>query len=117
MDEDYLKEVYRRLTQGEYDSKWLVAAYTKTGHMLAEVRAEAEDAAVVRKKGEAEQFLLARKNGATVEMANKLATVASFDLARAEIVADRRKVKLTHLREAVGKALSTMSTITFGDED
>lgn len=116
MDEDYLKEVYRRLTLGEYDSKWLVTAYTKTGHMLAEVKAEAEDATAVRKKGEAEEFLRARENGMSVEMANRLATVAAFDLMRTEIAADRRKNKLAHLREAVGKAMSTMSAITFGDE-
>lgn len=114
MDEDYLKEVYRKLTQGDYDSRWLVSAYTKVGHMLAEVKAEADAAAATRKHEEAKAFLRAREDGSTVEMANKLATVTTFDLVKAEVAADRRKAKVNHLREAVGKAMST--TITFGEE-
>lgn len=113
MDEDFLKEVFRKLTQGDYDSRWLVAAYTKVGHMLAEVKAEADDAAAVRKQGEATAFIKAREEGRAVELANRLAVVSTFDLARAEVAANRRKNKLTHLREAIGKAMS--STITYGD--
>lgn len=123
MTEDYLKEVFRRLTLGvkNEDVPFLVEAYTKTGHMLAEAKAEAEDAAAVRKHELAQEYLKAKQSSEKVSdaVANNHAQVATFGLARQEIAAQRRVHKLSNLRESVYQAMSMLKSgaITVWTED
>lgn len=124
MDEDFLKEVFRKLTNSPTsdDTGFLLEAYTKIGHLLAEAKSAADDADAVRRKAEAEEYLRAKQSGETAKvtdsMAEKMAQIATFDLRRKQTEAERKALKLRHLRESVYQALSTVrsGTITFGEE-
>lgn len=122
MDEDFLKEVFRKLTNSPTaeDVPWLLGAYTKIGHLMAEAKGDADAADAVRRKTEAEEFLKAKQSAdkMTDAMADKMAQIATYDLRRSEVAAERRVAKLRHLRESVYQALSSLraGTITFGEE-
>lgn len=121
MDEDFLKEVFRKLTSGvgALDVPFLIEAYTKVGHLLAEAKAEADDAAAVRKHEYSKAFLEAkqREEKVTDAIADKIATVAVFGLVRREAEMERRVAKIRHLRESVYQALSSTraGTIEVGE--
>ncbi len=104
MNDDYLKEVFKRLSMKPQDPDFLIAAYSKIGYMLAELDAVADDAVIVRKNTEAEAWLRARETmPATV--AEKVAHVEVFALRRAEGVAEAKAAKVRALHESVYQAI------------
>lgn len=116
MDEEYLKRVWQALTKGptQQDLPFLIEAYTKVGYLLAEAKSDAADAATVRKHEEAQEWIKAKQTvpegGKPVSdtIADKIALVATFSLRRNEVAAERKAVKLSHLRESVYQAISVI---------
>lgn len=113
MNDDYLKEVFRVLTDNptQQDLDFLIEAYAKVGYLASDAERAAEEAVNVRKYEEAQEWLKAKtekrvgERGVSDETANKMALIATYGLRTAEAVAIAKSKKVNNLLDSLREAI------------